>query len=149
MKVFKASRLLSFMVSTTLSLPPANTVRAQEKQPAYPSESRTDALRQSFGTNVLISPDEDYRIGSNDLIEVFVLKAPELSRAYKVNADGTIDMPFVGKINAQKKTSRELAKLIASGLRGEYLLDPEVSVTIKQVNRPFFVQGAVRQPGVY
>jgi polysaccharide biosynthesis/export protein len=150
MKVFKPSGLLSFVVLTTLSsTPAAYVVRAQERQSEYPSEPRKEAIRESVKTNVVVSPEEDYRIGPNDLIEVFVLKAPELSRAYKVNADGTIEMPFLGKVSAKNKTSQELAKLIANGLRGEFLVDPQVSVMVKQVNRPFFVQGAVRQPGVY
>jgi polysaccharide biosynthesis/export protein len=149
MKVFKPSGLLSFVVLTTLSSAPAYVVRAQERQSEYPSEPRKEAIRETTGSNVVVSPEEDYRIGSNDVIEIFVLKAPELSRSYKVNADGTIEMPFVGKVNVHNKTSQELAKLIANGLRGEYLIDPQVSVMVKQVNRPFFVQGAVRQPGVY
>src|SRR5262245_26240429 len=119
MKRFEIVGIASLLVLTAPSS--AWVAGAQEKQSEDLPGSRTEALRQSQsgGTNVLISPDEDYRIGRNDLIEVFVLKAPELSRAYKVNADGTIDMPFLGKINAEKKTSRELAKLIATGLRGE------------------------------
>jgi polysaccharide biosynthesis/export protein len=146
MKEFKALRLLSFLLLTTLSV---HVAGAQERQSEDPPQPRREAIRESVLPNVVVSPEEDYRIGSNDLIEVFVLKAPELSRAYKVNADGTIEMPFLGKVNAQNKTSQELAKIIANGLRGEYLIDPQVAVMVKQVNRPFFVQGAVRQPGVY
>jgi polysaccharide export outer membrane protein len=149
MKVSKALRVLSFVVLTTLSSAPAYVAWAQERRSEDPPQSRKEAVRESVLPNVVVSPEEDYRIGSNDVIEVLVLKAPELSRAYKVNADGTIEMPFLGKVNAQNKTSQELAKLIANGLRGEYLIDPQVSVMVKQVNRPFFVQGAVRQPGVY
>jgi polysaccharide export outer membrane protein len=54
-------------------------------------------------------------------------------------------------IDAQKKTTYELARLIAKGLReGEYLNNPSVLVTIKQFNsQTFFVQGSVRSPGVY
>ncbi|HEY6332343.1 MAG TPA: SLBB domain-containing protein, partial [Blastocatellia bacterium] len=42
------------------------------------------------------------------------------------------------------------SKLIADGLRGQYLKDPRVSIAVLQYNsRSFFIQGAVRQPGVY
>src|SRR5262249_16627850 len=67
----------------------------------------------------------------------------------RVSADGTIEMPFLGKVRAQKKTSEELATAIAEGLRGDYLKDPQVSIIIKQVSRRFFIQGAVRSPGVF
>src|SRR4030095_13541550 len=125
MKVFKPSGLLSFVVLTTLSSAPAYVVRAQERQSEYPSEPRKEAIRETTGSNVVVSPEEDYRIGSNDVIEIFVLKAPELSRSYKVNADGTIEMPFVGKVNVQNKTSQELAKLIANGFRGGKPMRPQ------------------------
>ena len=100
-------------------------------------------------TGIIASADEDYRIGPRDVIELYVLRVPELSRQYRVNADGMIEMPFLGRIKAQKKTSRELAAAIADGLRGDYLVDPQVFVIVQQINRRFFIQGAVRNPGVY
>src|SRR2546422_11598097 len=66
------------------------------------------------GTNdsAIILPDQEYVIGPADVIEVSVLKMPELSREYRVSADGTIEMPFLGSIQAEKTTSRELAGAI-------------------------------------
>jgi len=107
----------------------------QRSEPASPS--------------IVVAPDQDYRIGPSDVVEVYILKVPELSREYRVNADGTIEIPFLGRIKAQKKTSQELGTAIADTLRGGYLVDPQVSVIVKQVNRRFFIQGAVRSPGVY
>ena len=98
---------------------------------------------------IVLSPDEEYRIGPSDVVEVYILRVPELSREYRITADGTIEIPFLGKIKAQKKTSQELATAIAIGLREGYLVDPQVSVIVKQVSRQFFIQGAVRSPGVY
>src|SRR5437667_8055046 len=98
---------------------------------------------------IVLSPDEEYRIGPSDVVEVYILRVPELSREYRITADGTIEIPFLGKIKAQKKTSQELAIAIADGLREGYLVDPQVSIIVKQVNRQFFIQGAVRNPGVY
>src|SRR5207249_10501550 len=99
--------------------------------------------------NAIILPDQEYVIGPADVIEVAVLKMPELSREYRVSADGTIEMPFIGQITADKRTSRELSAAIAKELQGSYLLDPQVSVVVRQVNRRYFVQGVVRSPGVY
>src|SRR5262249_37777370 len=50
----------------------------------------------------------------------------------------------------KKRTTYELAKLIANRLREEqYLNAPNVLVSVKQYNsRTFFVQGAVHHPGV-
>jgi polysaccharide biosynthesis/export protein len=99
---------------------------------------------------VLVSPEEDYRIGPNDVIDVRVENMPELTQAFRVTASGTFLMPYIGRVNAAKKTTEELAQMIADSLRGDYLKDPRVSVSIKEFNsRSFFIQGSVRSPGVF
>src|SRR5215467_2677865 len=90
-------------------------------------------VSESTSRSILVNADEDYRIGPNDVVEVYVLKMPELSREYRVSADGTVEIPFLGKTKTQKKTAEELAVVIADGLRGDYLKDPQVSVIVKQV----------------
>lgn len=99
---------------------------------------------------VLVSPEEDYRIGPNDVIDVRVENMPELTQTFRVTAAGTFLMPYVGRVSAAKKTPEELAQLIADGLRGDYLKDPRVNVSVKEFNsRSFFIQGSVRNPGVF
>jgi polysaccharide biosynthesis/export protein len=99
---------------------------------------------------IVVSTDEDYRIGPRDVIELRVEDAAELSHTYSVNADGTFLMPFLKRVNAQGKTPEELARVIADGLRDTYLKDPQVLVVVKQpYSRTFFIQGAVHRPGVY
>ena len=101
-------------------------------------------------TAVLVSPEEDYRIGPNDVIDIRVENMPELTQTFRVTAAGTFLMPFVGRVSAVMKTTEELAQLIADGLRGDYLKDPRVSVSVKEFNsRSFFIQGSVRTPGVF
>jgi polysaccharide export outer membrane protein len=100
--------------------------------------------------SVLVSPEEDYRIGPNDVIDIRVENMPELTQTFRVTAAGTFLMPFIGRVSAAKKTTEELAQLIADGLRGDYLKDPRVSVSVKEFNsRSFFVFGSVRSPGVF
>src|SRR6185369_11698590 len=75
---------------------------------------------------------------------------PELSRAFRVASDGSITLPFLGRVAAQQKTPDELSSLIADRLRGDYLQDPQVSIAVLQINsRTYFIQGAVRRPGLY
>jgi polysaccharide export outer membrane protein len=99
---------------------------------------------------VLVSPEEDYRIGPNDVIDIRVDHMPELTQTFRVTAAGTFLMPYIGRLTAAKKTTEELAQEIANGLRGDYLKDPRVSVSVKEFNsRSFFIQGSVRSPGVF
>ena len=99
---------------------------------------------------LVISPDEDYLIGPSDVIEIKIEDAPELSGTFRLNAKGTLTLPVVGTIEVQKKTTEQIVKIIADKLRGGYLVNPIVNVTVKQSNsRAFFIQGAVRTPGIY
>jgi polysaccharide export outer membrane protein len=94
--------------------------------------------------------DEDYKLAPSDVIEVIVEDAPELSVNYKINASGNIPLRFLGTTNVAGMTTEEVGKLITDGLRTRYLRDPKVYVTVKQYNsRSFFIQGAVKTPGVY
>jgi polysaccharide biosynthesis/export protein len=113
------------------------------------SAAMLNAAQAPPETRRIVSPDEEYRIGPSDVVEVYILKVPELSREYRVSADGTIELPFLGKVPAQNKSSHELATLIATSLSNGYLVDPQVSVIVKQISRRFFIQGAVHNPGVY
>lgn len=123
----------------------------QSGQPAGGSTSGSAAQPGGRGaTAALVSPEEDYRIGPNDVIDVQIENAPELSRTFRVTAAGTFLMPYVGRITAAKKTTEELAQFITDKLKGDYLRDPKVTVSVKEYNsRSFFIQGSVRSPGVY
>jgi polysaccharide export outer membrane protein len=116
---------------------------------ATPKKSSDQGSEQP-APGVFITSPTDYRIGPNDVIEVRVDKAPELSGMFRVNSTGTILMQHLGRVTVVGKSPEELAQMIADGLRGEYLKDPFVVVEVKQYNsRAFFVQGSVRNPGMY
>jgi polysaccharide biosynthesis/export protein len=102
------------------------------------------------GPNVIVASDEDYRLAVSDVIEVIIQDAPELSSYYRIGKSGTIPLHYLGSMNVVGKTPPEVSKAIADGLRGRYLRDPKVYVSVTQYNsRTFFIQGAVRTPGVH
>ncbi len=141
-------------VALILLLVFVTTGKAQDARPGSQSkgtESAAPASSSSSQSNVLAAPDEDYRIMPGDVIEVIVEDAPEISVGSKrVTANGTFLMPYLNRIKVQGKTTEELEKIVADGLRGRYLKNPQVRVAVKQFNsRSFFIQGAVRTPGVY
>ncbi|HEX8089743.1 MAG TPA: polysaccharide biosynthesis/export family protein [Blastocatellia bacterium] len=129
--------------------------QAQSPQPGQPAQGASGRSGQQpssgrTGSGVLVSLEEDYRIGANDVIDIQIDNAAELSRSFRVTAAGTFLMPYLGRITAQNKTPEELAQYIAGRLRGDYLRDPKVTVSVKEYNsRSFFIQGSVRNPGVY
>ena len=133
------------------------TVGLAQSEPPRPASGRPPAKDEpaprnatNLTPNVVFAGDEDYRLSASDVIEVVIEDAPELSGNYRINKSGTIPMKYLGPINIAGKTTEEVTALIADGLRGRYLKDPKVYITVKQYNsRTFFIQGAVKSPGVY
>src|SRR5262245_4745388 len=92
----------------------------------------------------------DYILEPTDVIDVHIEDAPELSKKFIVGSDGTIPMVYLKTILVSGKTCQEVERTIADGLRGRYLRDPHVTVTVLQANsRSYYIQGAVRVPGIY
>ena len=90
-----------------------------------------------------------YRLGSGDVVSIRVLGEDDLKREkIRLSDAGTISFPIIGEIRVLGKRVAELEALIANGLRGKYLLNPVVSVTIEEY-RPFFVNGQVEKSGAY
>ena len=90
--------------------------------------------------------DTRYRIGPGDVLEVRVLRAPELSRdAVRVDQRGMIRMPMWNEdVPAACLTEGELATNIAK-LYLKYKRDPHVDVFVKEFqSQPVSVTGAVR-----
>src|SRR2546430_700657 len=140
MKVVIIFATLTLAVIASRALAQGQRPQQDQFRPKPPVQPSSEANLP----NTLISPNEDYRIGPGDVIDVQVEDAPELSRTLRVTASGTFLMPFLGRVMAQQKTTEELANAITAGLRGRYLKEPNVSILVRQINsRSFFIQGAV------
>jgi polysaccharide export outer membrane protein len=88
-----------------------------------------------------------YRLGPEDVLEVFVWKEPELSTTVTVRPDGRITLPLAGEVSASGKTPEELEREIR-GTLAEYLEVPVVTVIVKEIRSPkVSVLGEVRHPG--
>lgn len=91
----------------------------------------------------------EYRLGPEDVIDVFVWKEPELTTTAVVRPDGRISLPLANEIEASGKTAVELQQEITARL-SKYIVQPIVNVMVKQVNSlKVSVLGEVRRPDVY
>lgn len=149
------SSLLLILVLLVCLVGLNSTVNAQRRGPEstspQPARPMPPVMTGQEPTGVLAEVNWDYRIAPGDVIEIKIEDAPELSRNYRVNAAGNIEMEIIGRVIAQQKTSDELARLIAGRLRKEeFLKTPLVTVTVRQFNsHTFMIQGAIQKPGVY
>lgn len=95
------------------------------------------------------SPPESLRIGPGDLLEVTVLREPELTQHVRVLDSGDITLPLVGSVAVNDESSVQAAQSIAKAYqKGDFLKHPQVSVEIEQfATQTVAVLGQVQHPG--
>jgi polysaccharide biosynthesis/export protein len=93
---------------------------------------------------------QEYRIGSEDVLNINVFEAQELNREVRVSASGEISLPLLGSVRAAGLTPRDLEFVLQELLHRTYMKDPHVSVFVREMqSHPVSVMGAVRRPGVF
>ena len=93
-----------------------------------------------------------YSVAPDDLLDVYVVDVPELSREYRVSPDGKLTIPLLpAPIVAQGLTPDQLAAVISDRLRSTKMVSyPHVVVTVKTSRvHSVTIMGAVKQPQIY
>lgn len=94
-----------------------------------------------------LEADSNYTLGINDVIEVSVIRHPEVSGQYIINSEGRIQYEFVGDIPVSGLTKEEAKDLITDHL-ATYIVSPQVTVKILGYNsKVVYVYGEVGRPG--
>jgi len=103
-----------------------------------------------FADSTVIAQDvsDAYRFGPGDQIIITVFGEDDLSMNFRLNDTGKLNYPFLGELTVKGLTVAELEQLITRGLKGPYLVNPDVTVSIGEY-RPFFVHGEVKKPGSF
>lgn len=92
----------------------------------------------------------DYLIGKEDVLEIVVWGHDDLKRTMPVSLEGRISFPLIGDIQAAGVSTGDLAKTIAAKMEEGFLVNPQVSVTVKEYqSQRVFVMGEVNKPGTY
>ncbi len=82
------------------------------------------------------------------MFEIRVFNQAEMSNAYSVSAQGTIQFPLIGDVAVSGKTPEEVEIDIRDRLADGYLKNPQVSILVKEIrSRKVSVFGQVRRPG--
>lgn len=93
--------------------------------------------------------EDDYVVGPSDVVELRVYGEDEMSRpALLVDADGTIEVPYLGRIPAAGKTARQIQEDVEQRyVKGGFLKNPNISVTVREFrSQSVWVLGAVNSP---
>ncbi len=103
-----------------------------------------------WGLNLNAVETYRYTIGVGDVLNIRVLGEADFTGQYRVAADGTIDYPYIRRIEVQGKSPKNLGEHIAKLLKDGYLADPHVMVEVKEYHsQKVLVLGAVAKPGTY
>lgn len=92
--------------------------------------------------------EKEYVISPNNILVIDVYQEPDLSVTVRVSQDGSITYPLLGNLRAVGLNVRELEKLITDLLSEDYIVNPQVSIFVKEYAK-ISVLGQVRTPGSY
>ena len=94
--------------------------------------------------------NRNYILAPDDLVEISVYQQPDLETKARVDEDGRITMPLLGTITIGGKTADQARAMIRDLLDKDYLVNPQVSLTIVEyAKRLFTILGEVQHPGTY
>lgn len=132
-----------------VSLALVAAVAAQHKPPTDVPTNMNERLRE-MAMGAGNTPVREYRIGAEDLLEIFVFEVPELSRTVRVSSSGDVSLPLVGAVRVIGLSPVAVEAVLTERLKKSYLKDPQVSVFVKEYKSdPVSVVGAVKIPGLY
>jgi polysaccharide export outer membrane protein len=95
-------------------------------------------------------PPANARVRPLDRLKVDVFGVEDLSRELQVDPGGALDFPLIGAVEANGLSPGELAARIEDGLRGRYVKNPDVTVSVLESPAQLItVGGEVGKPGQY
>jgi polysaccharide biosynthesis/export protein len=115
-------------------------------------EQRPDGVALRFAATATTDPvdDADYRVGIGDKLEISVFGHDDLEKTLEVGVGGMITFPLIGDVTVDGKTVTEIDDDLTRRLASEYLVDPQVSVEVKEFRSQWVtLMGEVRTPGRY
>lgn len=95
--------------------------------------------------------DTVHQLGPRDLIEIRVYQQRDLSQEIRIDDDGTVTLPLVGRVPAGGITVEAFARILTERYK-EYLHNPEITVFVKEYHKREIgvsVLGEVGRPGFY
>jgi polysaccharide export outer membrane protein len=96
-------------------------------------------------------PVESTTVGPGDVFSLTVVGEEKLPREFRVAPDGTVDLPYIHRVQVASLEPQEIAELVRNKLvELDILRDPSVAVDVKEYNsKRIVVLGQVQKPGSF
>jgi protein involved in polysaccharide export with SLBB domain len=95
-----------------------------------------------------VSASQHYQLGAGDKIHIEVFGESDMEADATVNHQGMITYWLLGELKVGGLTVSQVQQMITDRLKGPYLLDPRVQVSVAEY-RAFYVTGQVHKPSSY
>ena len=143
-------QVLRFALTGIFLLSCALNAYAQSEKSAKLTNSNPTGERTTGASSVAVGvTNEEFIIGTGDVLAINVWKETEVSRVVPVRSDGRISLPLVGELQAGGRTPKQLEAEIGTRLK-DYVSEPEVTVIVQEIkSQKFNVLGMVMKPGSY
>ncbi len=106
-----------------------------------------DEYKQFVSAKAYAERASTYTLGPTDMIDLTVLRHPEVSGQFTINNEGKIQFEFVGDLPLAGYTKDQASEVIAKAL-STYIVNPQVTVKIVGYNSKIvYVVGEVGRPG--
>ena len=132
------TRIAMLVLFSILILFPTFVQSQVQKDSAAPQKTQGDVATDS----------DQYIIGPEDVLHIYVWNEKELTKTVPVRMDGKISLPLVDDIQAADLTPLQLKEVLIKKLK-TVIDSPTVSVTVMEANSfKVYVSGEVKQTGV-
>jgi polysaccharide export outer membrane protein len=100
------------------------------------------------GVPGILGDSTEYKVGVGDKLEIVVFGHEDMNKVVEVRGDSTINYPLLGNLPVAGQTVAEIDDEITRLLGKDYLVDPQVSVDIREYQSQWVtIIGEVRTPG--
>ncbi len=107
--------------------------------------------RQQTNRVELPAPVQSTTLGPGDVFELHVVNEDKLPTTYTVSPDGTVDFPYVHRLQVSGLEPQQVVDVVRQKLIDEqYFKDPSVMISVKEYKSKFVnVLGQVKNPGTF
>ena len=144
----KKAVMAVFLLALAFSIAASSPLYAQGDKSADPAKQASEGQKPK-GQGEVAAQDDQYIIGPEDVLLVYVWKEDSLTKTLPVRIDGKISLPLVDDIQAAGLTPLQLKDALTLKLKA-FFDNPTVTVTVMEANSyKVYVSGEVKQPGVH
>jgi polysaccharide biosynthesis/export protein len=115
---------------------------------ATPSDLPTQPSNAAAIDQAQSTLDAAYKIAPQNLIQIRILGEDGLQQTFRVDDNGYITHPLVGRVKVAGQTVSNAEEMLEKTLKDDYIRNPHITIFVVEHSH-FSMLGEVREPGNY